>query len=125
MPKLKFGQISLRDYEPKEAHKRLNEKFEIHKFKYIDDTLTSEEQKILRKYGTKFQMFVDGLYRDGTEEYEQIINGSDKTTGSVSKEVQVWFKYQSMLKDENKGREAENIRLAKENENRFRPYHGE
>jgi hypothetical protein len=72
---IKLTSISLRDAPLKETQKGLKERFQIHKFKYIDDTLTQEEREILRKNGTRFQMMTDGKIKENTDEFKQLIGG--------------------------------------------------
>jgi uncharacterized protein YifE (UPF0438 family) len=107
-----LGSFSTRDDSIEESKKRLNENFKPHEFKYIDGTLTLKEREILLKYGTKFQMFVDGKYREYTEECKQIISGCNNAVGSLSESVQVWFKYQNLLEEEEKARKLKNKRCA-------------
>jgi uncharacterized protein YifE (UPF0438 family) len=109
---MKFGTFNTGDYPFKEIMREYNEKFVIKKFKNIEDedTLTAEEKEILNKHGKKFQMFADGkaeIYAD--EEYQQIINGPDNATGTISKPVQVWFKYKDLLRREEEGRKKRRI----------------
>ncbi|HVG32333.1 MAG TPA: hypothetical protein VM911_04610 [Pyrinomonadaceae bacterium] len=119
---IKLTSISLRDAPFKETQKRLKEPFQIHKFKYIDNTLTQEERENLRKNGTRFQMMIDGRVKENTDEFKQLIGGPNNISEPIFRSVKVWFKYQSMLKDEEAGRKLENKRRATENINQPRRY---
>src|SRR4051812_12573068 len=85
-----------------EISKRSKEPFTFHKFKYIENTLTKEEKRLLCERlpygeirGSKYQLFKDGKIKESTEEYNQFMNSEP-----ASKPLQAWFKYQALLKEE-------------------------
>jgi hypothetical protein len=65
---LKIIRFPSSDEPVKEILKQAKETFRLHKFKYIDNTMTLEERQVLSKCGTKFQQFKDGKRIESTEE---------------------------------------------------------
>ncbi len=94
-----------------DSNLNLKKRFDIKIFKYTKTRLTREERTLLRRQGTKLQAFKERAASSTSEEYKHFMDVCTHDADPETAEERVWVKYQSMLEDEKRLREAHRSEL--------------